>query len=306
MSDESHLQVTRQDGSSSLSLSKVLSGLIARGRSDAAMLPARQEAKCEEQRLGLISLVEVEVWNGRPTEEVREAAEKGDVKQQEILAWRCWIESLKDKVRASSYAAEAIMWHRRAADQSYPPAQFNIAWWYDARFGDTQSGPDYVQAAHWYRKAADQGYAPAQYNLAVMYSSGEGVAQDHAEAVRWYRKAADQGLSQARFNLGLKYDKGEGVAQDYAEAAKWYRKAAEQGHMTAQKALAILYLGGKGAPQDLVLAHMWTDITASLSQGEQRKTYAQWRDHIAALMTPAQIAEAQRLARNWQPIKEDT
>jgi TPR repeat protein len=49
----------------------------------------------------------------------------------------------------------------------------------------------------WYRKAADQGYAAAQYNLGVCYDNGGGVVQDKAEAVKWYRKAADQGNVEA-------------------------------------------------------------------------------------------------------------
>ena len=43
MSDESQLQVRPKDGDSSLSLSRVRSGLIARGRRDAAM-PRRAAA----------------------------------------------------------------------------------------------------------------------------------------------------------------------------------------------------------------------------------------------------------------------
>ena len=73
-------------------------------------------------------------------------------------------------------------------------------------------GQDYVEAAKWYRKAADQGYAPAQFNLGVMYDNGEGVAQDYTEAAKWYRKAADQGDYRAQFNLGLKCDHGQGVS----------------------------------------------------------------------------------------------
>ena len=56
------------------------------------------------------------------------------------------------------------------------------------------------EAVKWYRKAAEQGYAKAQYNLGVMYFKGEGVADD-AEAVKWYRKSAEQGFAFAQRNL---------------------------------------------------------------------------------------------------------
>jgi len=45
----------------------------------------------------------------------------------------------------------------------------------------------------WYRKAADQGYVLAQYNLGIEYQLGQSVPQDYAEAIRWYRKAAAPG-----------------------------------------------------------------------------------------------------------------
>lgn len=62
---------------------------------------------------------------------------------------------------------------------------------------------DYAEAIRWYRKAVDQGYAPAEYNLGNMYYYGRGVPQDPAEAARWYRKAADQGDEYAQRVLGL-------------------------------------------------------------------------------------------------------
>jgi TPR repeat protein len=52
---------------------------------------------------------------------------------------------------------------------------------------------DEVEAVKWFRKAAEQNYATAQYQLGVCYAKGRGVAADMAEAMRWYRKAADGG-----------------------------------------------------------------------------------------------------------------
>jgi len=57
---------------------------------------------------------------------------------------------------------------------------------------------DYAEAVRWYRKAADQGYAIAQYDLGNMYDQGKGVPQNYGEARRWYRKAADQGYTNAQ------------------------------------------------------------------------------------------------------------
>ena len=60
---------------------------------------------------------------------------------------------------------------------------------------------DYEEAVKWYRKAAEQGYASAQYNLGVCYYNGKGVEQDYEEVVKWYRKAAEQGHPRAQYHL---------------------------------------------------------------------------------------------------------
>ena len=46
---------------------------------------------------------------------------------------------------------------------------------------------------------------------------------------------------------------------------------------------------------------MWVNLAASTPQGETNERYAKLRKLIAEEMTPAQIAEAQRLAREWKP-----
>jgi uncharacterized protein len=163
---------------------------------------------------------------------------------------------------------------------------------------------DYATTLRLLLPLADQGDALAQFNLGVMYGKGQGVPQDYAEAVRWYRKAADQGNAQAQSNLGGAYDNGKGVPQDYAEAVKWYRKAADQGAALAQFNLGLMYNVGKGVPQDYVQAHKWYNLAASrlpASEAKNRDMAVKYRDGIAAKMTPAQIAEAQRLAREWKP-----
>ena len=92
-----------------------------------------------------------------------------------------------------------------------------------------------------------------------MYLSGRGVPQDDAEALRWNRKASEQGDATAQFNLGLMYEKGIGVPQDYVSAHMWINLAAAQGGEDAQKS----------------------------------------REFVAKRMTPDQIEEAQRMAREW-------
>ncbi len=156
---------------------------------------------------------------------------------------------------------------------------------------------DYPAALRSFRLAAEQGNADAQFNLGFKYASGQGVPQDDKEALRWYRLAAEQGLAAAQAKLGVMYDNGQGVPQDYKEAVRWFRLAAEQGHTLAQSMLGFIYDMGRGVPQDSVQAHLWFNLAAA--QGDQKA--AKWRDDLAGRMTPAQIAEAQRLAREWRP-----
>jgi hypothetical protein len=161
----------------------------------------------------------------------------------------------------------------------------------------------YAEAANWYRRAAEQGFALAQVTLGKLYYNGTGVRQDYAEAAKWFRKAAEQGDAEGQWRLGGLYSSGEGVRQDYAEAAKWFRKAAEQGDANGQVSLAFLYVEGKGVPQDYVQAHMWANLAGASDAGDVQKSSAKVRDILADMMTREQIAEAQRLARDWKPTK---
>ena len=160
---------------------------------------------------------------------------------------------------------------------------------------------DYATAYRGLRIHADQGNAGAQIYIGFMYVTGTGIPQDRAEAAKWFRKAADQGNAIAQFNLGLMYNKGEGVPQDHAEAVKWYRKAADQGDADAQSYLGLMYYKGQGVPQDFVQAYLWLNLSASRRSD---KTVQELRDEVAARLTPADLALAQRLAREWRPKTE--
>jgi hypothetical protein len=122
------------------------------------------------------------------------------------------------------------------------------------------------------------------------YSQG-----NYDTALQEWRPLAEQGNAGAQLNLGYMYDNGYGVPQSYKEAIKWYRKAAEQGNDRAQYNLGLMYDSGYGVPQDYVQAHMWYNI-AGVSHESVAVSY---RDIVAREMTPDQVAEAQRLAREW-------
>ena len=166
---------------------------------------------------------------------------------------------------------------------------------------DAHARGDYAKALRLIRPLANDGNATAQFNLGVMYLTGRGVQQDYSAAALWFRKAAEQGYALAQSNLGTLYRDGRGVAQDDTEAVMWFRKAADQSDAVAELHLGVMYAEGRGVPQDYVRAHMWFSLAAA--QGEQRasKTLIEMAERR---MTPAQINEAQKLARDWKPATQ--
>jgi hypothetical protein len=82
------------------------------------------------------------------------------------------------------------------------------------------------------------------------------------DALAQFEIDAKQGRPDALYNLGLAYSTGQGVGVDFVAAHKWFNLAAMQG------------------------------VDAAKS----------WRASIAKEMNTSQIAEAQRLAREWLSI----
>ncbi|HEY1748568.1 MAG TPA: tetratricopeptide repeat protein [Xanthobacteraceae bacterium] len=147
----------------------------------------------------------------------------------------------------------------------------------------------------------DQGNAEAQDILAVMYYVGQGLPQNRAQAIRLYRLSAVQGNAHAQDALGFAYQNGVGVQRDVSEAAKWFGKSADQDNIDAQFNLGEMYELGNGVPQDYVLAYMWFTLVAS----HGTRAYATRSiDRVAQQMSPEQIAEAQKRAREWKPTLE--
>jgi TPR repeat protein len=79
------------------------------------------------------------------------------------------------------------------------------------------------------------------------------------DALTQFESEAQKGRADALYNLGLAYSTGQGVDVDYVAAHKWFNLAAIKGSELAKS----------------------------------------WRAQISAEMNTSQIAEAQRLAREW-------
>jgi len=127
----------------------------------------------------------------------------------------------------------------------------------------------------------------------------------YATALRLARPLAAEGDARAQSVLGLLYYRGlGGVPQDRAEAVKWFRRAADQGDGQAQYNLGLSYARGEAGEPDNVSAHMWLNLAAAsfpVSDISNRSAARKDRDLLAEKMTSDQIAEAQKLAREWKP-----
>jgi Sel1 repeat len=89
--------------------------------------------------------------------------------------------------------------------------------------------------------------------------------------------------------------RGQGLPQDYQKALRWCGLAADQGHGGAMFMLGRLCHTAHGVAQDFVRAHMWYNLATAHGYNNGKK----WRDRVADDMSPRQIAEAQKLAREW-------
>lgn len=120
--------------------------------------------------------------------------------------------------------------------------------------------------------------APAVESIQPI-GSGEGVAVDGSDA----------------------YQRG-----DFAAALRQYRPLAEQGDATAQYVLGRMYARGQGVPKDYALAYMWFNLAAAQSSPNAAGAEAASvnRDELEKLMPRDQIAEAQRLTREWKPTAQ--
>ena len=77
-----------------------------------------------------------------------------------------------------------------------------------------------------------------------------------------------------------------------------YESDAKKGRADALYNLGLAYSTGQGVGVDMVAAHKWFNL-AAVRGVEAAKN---WRNQLATEMTTGQIAEAQKLAREWLNI----
>jgi TPR repeat protein len=195
---------------------------------------------------------------------------------------------------------QAEKWWRLAAKNGNNDAFWSLGALYYYGIGVSQ---DYREALSWFLKDLEDPLGYTSSFIGSIYERGSsGVAQNLSEAKRWYEIGAQKHSLESQARLGQLYIDGKGVPQDYKEGIKWVLPAAERGNSTAQYVMGRLYGAGLGISQDYVLAHMWFNLSASASTtSEEASTSVKARNTIQKFLSPSQIAEAQRLAREWKP-----
>jgi uncharacterized protein len=200
-----------------------------------------------------------------------------------------------DAFTRGDYATAMRTW-RPLAEAGDPAAQTNIGYLYYEGKGVSQN---LQEAIKWYKMAATKNYPDACFNLGVAYSEGQGVERDPAEALRWYQIAADAGYAPAQTMVGNIYFRGVDVPMDREKGFEWYLKAAEQDDVFAQFFVANLYETGQGVAEDLLQAYRWLTIAEGGDHPDAQKTARERKALFSGVMTPEQIAEAEKLAAEW-------
>ena len=152
-----------------------------------------------------------------------------------------------------------------------------------------------VSCCRWVKKSGADG----MLMLSDMYKNGKGVTADANESWIWLKLSAENRNPRAQLYVGWAYQSGDfPVKKNIIEAIKWFQLAADQDEPYAQEALGKVYYDGDGVPKDYVLAYKWLNLAA---RRDSSGYVGMCRDALAKVMTPEQIAEAQKLAREWAP-----
>ena len=89
-----------------------------------------------------------------------------------------------------------------------------------------------------------------------------------------------------------------GVACIDVDSLVQYEREARDGRADALYNLGLAYSTGQGVGVDMVAAHKWFNLAALRGSDEAKS----WRNQLAGEMAPSQIAQAQKLAREWLSI----
>ena len=261
----------------------------------AGITPAQDLLLPDSTRLSLAITAHLDALAPSDVRKVISGAQSSDREAQYLLALVYGQGRLVPKDDST-----ALKWMLKSAEAGYMLAQAGMGKAYLHGVKSDGAIQHYGEAERWLQLAAAQGNADAQFWLGIGYRRGYFGAVDHREALQWLNRAATQGQPDAQYCLGQIFEDGDGVIESASVAAGWYRKAADHfpqdlgGVWQAENELAIMYRERR-LPENWVEAYMWFAIIASSSSGSANDD-VKW---AAQHMTAAQIAEAQKSAKDW-------
>jgi len=91
--------------------------------------------------------------------------------------------------------------------------------------------------------------------------------------------------------------RGRGVPQDEEEALRLYKAAAAQGYPYASQ----LYAAGRGTARDVIEAYALIELAEATIDPSQIKELKAFKSQLAAELSPEQIAQARKRAREIRP-----
>lgn len=83
--------------------------------------------------------------------------------------------------------------------------------------------------------------------------------------------------------------------ESYNDAYAGFHDLAQKGSSVCQYFLGLMCLRGCGALQDFILSHFWFNLAASRGHKKARSQL----EKLTGSMSAEQVAEAQRMARDW-------
>lgn len=212
------------------------------------------------------------------------SAQGGNVQAQVALA-----SMLASGLGVKKDPDKALYWYLLAAQQGDAVAQWNVSNFF--RLGTGGVAKDLKQAYMWCLKSASQGFAPAKAALGVLMLKMK--KSEEGGALLW--EAAKAGDGEAQFNLALWLEQNPANEQVFGTSLDWCFRAAQAGISIAQAKLGLRYVVGDGVLSDLVEACKWFYIA---SQHGERSSMENLKK-AQALLTAAQVGEAQRRAHSW-------
>jgi TPR repeat protein len=117
------------------------------------------------------------------------------------------------------------------------------------------TAPDSVSAVYWIRRAADQSYPPANFNLGILAYHGWGMEWNPFEAYTRFLFAAQHGMPEAEYVMAQFLTENLVVPRNYGKAYEWLKKSAQKDFGPAKLAVAQFEKEGIGHGKADSVAH---------------------------------------------------